>query len=1518
MVLGLAIVLVLAWTPWGNERVRRLLVSQANARVNGHLEVRSLRGNLLTGASLDDVQLRDSANRPVFRAAHVRVRYALLPLLRGRVVLHSIALDSPTVVLDKRPNERWNYQQLIREAAAPRDTSRHGTPPEVGTVSISQGRVLLRTTWRPDSTLPLARREAAIAAALQPSARYSTERVTGGFQRVMEFSRINARLPVVRLARSHVPLMVQVESLSMLAAPYRPPTVDVRAVTGTLYATTDSLWWRDAHVSLPSSRLTGDGRIGLTGHGLDVRLTGDPLDIGDLRAFRPSLPVSGGGRLSLLARVRGDSTRVAVSNADLAYRGARLTGDVAIDRVSPRGGHPTTVIRGADVTVARLSTAIVHELAPSLKLRRTGILDGHVAVSGPTSAMRVNADVRFDDAAAGRSHVLANGGLGLAGGVQAHDLTLRVLPLQLRSLEGASVRLPVGGTLSGVATVSGASHTPWLVRGDLTHVEAGQRSRVIGTGRYDPGSRQVVADATLSPLSLVTVGRFAPKARLRGAVTGRLHAAGSVHDLRVTGALASTTGGGAVRGEGVVQLRGSNTRYDVSIVADALDARAFSARAPATRLTGRLLARGVGTKPATADAMFAADLRHSRYDTLALDRLVTRLAVHGGLLRIDTLVAIASGATAEARGTLGLVPARAGSLSFSVNVDSLGAFRRWLGVSDTSRAVTPAARQRALAVQARADSARRAEATRIERLALGLPVGDALILDTVPSIRRDSLGGMLSASGTVRGNIGRPAIDASIHGRDLVARGYSARTLEATIATPDVRAQDRQVRFALGADAFTGAGLAFERLDANGTANGRTISAAVAARQDALVSYAALGRYSHPGSGQHEVRIDSLSARFDTLTWRLTHPAAVHIAKGDLAVDSVDLRSSAGGRLFANGRVPAHDAMHLDVVAENVRVATVLTALQKDAVADGRVSAEASVVGTRAHPTFSGTATLRDARYKADRTPDVDAEFRYGGTRLDASARARDSSGRQVLSATAALPLDLALEKVRGSRKVAGPVRADVTLDGLSLASLPLDTRSFEDVRGTVAGGAQLRGSWKSPLYTGRGALREGGVLVTSTGMRLAHGIVDVRLTADSLILDSLVAQAGGAVRASGSVDLADRAHPFVRLGASGTNVRVMNATRGLVDADLEIAAVGPLDSIRVTGGGEMKHGFLALKQFRKDLLRVKAPGSLTFFAVFDTTTPPVDALSAAAERQRTRRMAVIADLSLVVDRGSYYRNRPDANTEFYTGAGEVVTAHIDQRSSDEWAVGFVRIGQGVAIFRARSFTPARGTLTFMPHSNGPGFVEQVGERLIWEPGRGIFPLQLLTGGTSKAPAVGLESGTLFPMRGRELNGYLTLGHDYTSLLQQSGSSLSGSEAWSGQLSGESGALAHRQQAATALGVVLHDIGTGATKEFGLDAISVSPADLPTELVFGKTGGARGAQVEGGRYLTTDRYVAAQVRLTTAIPGVRLSQLFGSSYRLDVGVEPRFLFGNPADLGITHPTVRTGVFGAFLTRMWGF
>jgi len=1516
IVLGALIVFVLATTPWGNERVRRVVVSQANKRITGELSIYRLRGNLLSGGTLTNVQLLDSLKHPVFAARGVNVHYGLMAALAGRVVIESLELDTAVIVLDKRPGARWNFQSLMRPSTTPKDTTRKSAPPELSNITIRHGRFIYRRPWTPDSTLSAAARDSAVAKALALDARKRTIRVPGGYQRTLDYRNIDARLPVITLAHDGKPTAVQIGALSMIAEPYRPPSIDVRSLVGTLYASKDSLWWRGAHMVMPGSNVTGDGTIGFHRSGFRLDLTGSPVALADLRWLDPKLTAAGGGTLRYRMQFKGDTAAFAVDNVNLKYDDASLVGNASIARVTT-GKHSELVIRGADLTMTHLRTAVIHELAPSVKLTRTGTLDGHLVVSGKPSAMLVDADLRFDDAAAGRSHVIARGGLGLAGGVRARDLKVQLLPLQMATLSGAGLRIPVGGVLSGGATVSGTKAEGWNVTGDITHVERDGRSRVIGTGRYQANGKRLVADATLSSLSLVTVGKFAPSAQLRGSVTGKVHAVGTIRDLRVSGALHSRDGG-SIDGRGMVVIAGARTRYDVNVALDALNASAFSRKAPSTRLTGTLEARGVGTSPASANAVFSANLVHSRYDTFTVERVLARGLVANGLLRLDTLSALERGIQALAHGTLGLVSTRRGALQFSLRVDSLQSLRSYVGTTDSALVSVASGRQGARLAAARADSARRADALRIEQLALGLPTGVSLALDTLAAIRRDSLAGSLVASGVLTGNVKEMGIDATVRGSGLVVRGNAVRKFDGQVASANIRDRATPLTFRLDADSVQAGGLGFQQAHAAGRWQNKRIYSDLRIRQDSLVSYAALGSYGKSSDGAQDVRLDSLRIRFDMLVWRLAHPGAVRFGGGNITVDSIDLRSSAAGRLFANGVVPRDGGARLDVVAEEVRVSTVLRALQRDMDADGRIGVTVHLTGARATPTIAGRATLRSADYRGNRVPDADVDLDYALQRLALNATAHDSTGRRVLAATASLPLDLSLAGVTGSRKLAGALIADVRIDTLALAALPLDSRSFENIRGLLIADAHVRGTWTKPLYTGNAGLRNGAALVASTGMRVDSALADVRLTGDSLFLDSLVAHARGALRASGSVSLTDAAHPVVNLSASGQNVRVMDVARGLLDVNADVVATGPLDALRVTGHGEMLGGFLALKQFRKDLLRVKSPGELSFFAVFDTSAPTGNAARVARELAKHRRVAIIADLSLVVDRGNYFRNRPDANTEFFTGDGEMVRAHIDQRSSDQWAVGFVRIGDGVAFFRTLAFVPARGALTFGPHTDAVGIVQQVGQRQVWEPGRGIFPVQFLTGGTSKAPAVGLESGTLFPIRGRELNSYLTLGRQSTSLLQQSGSSLSGSEAWSGQLTGASGALAHRQQGATALGVVLHDVGTGATKEYGLDAFSVSPADVPTELVFGKTGGVRGALIEAGRYVTTDRYVAGQLRFTSGIPGIRMAQKFGTIYRLDIGIEPRFLFRAPEELGITHPTVRSGAFGAFLTRLWDF
>src|SRR5258707_303924 len=214
-------------TPWGNERVRRVALGQANGRMQGAITVESVRGNLFRAATLTNVQVTDSAKRVLFSARHVRVRYAILPALRGQLVLRSATLDTAVLMLEKQPGTRWNFQSLLKPRP-PRDTTLHRAGPELADIPIHHGRFLYRRPWIPDSTLSLPAREAAIAKVLSPDARRRTESVPGGYQRVLDYLDIDARISAIELATVALPLALPVDALSMLAEPYRPPAIDVR------------------------------------------------------------------------------------------------------------------------------------------------------------------------------------------------------------------------------------------------------------------------------------------------------------------------------------------------------------------------------------------------------------------------------------------------------------------------------------------------------------------------------------------------------------------------------------------------------------------------------------------------------------------------------------------------------------------------------------------------------------------------------------------------------------------------------------------------------------------------------------------------------------------------------------------------------------------------------------------------------------------------------------------------------------------------------------------------------------------------------------------------------------------------------------------------------------------------------------------------------------------------------------------------------------------------------------------
>ncbi|MFL5581640.1 MAG: hypothetical protein ACJ8AO_14830 [Gemmatimonadaceae bacterium] len=1540
LLLALAVV-VLTQTDWGRERVRRRVVAAAQKRASGRVQAGKLGGNLLREFSLADVSVTDSAGAPLFAARRVSGEYGLWGVVfAGRLQLRNVHLERPVVVLDQPPGGRWNFQRIFRMGAEQRPApARPGRwrLVDVRGLTVNDGRLVLRQPWAPDSTLAPAQRDSAFARALAGRSRQRVVRARGGYQQVVELERLGGRLSRVRLVdRDSAGLVAVVDSLSTLAHPFNPPALDVRRLAGTFRADDDSLWWRGATLRLPGTSVTGNGTIAFAGGAL-LDLRADPLALADLRWLSPRLPSEGGGRVTLVLRdAKGRPVEYDVRDARLAVGKAWAEGSLSIVAADP------VMIRSADVRFADVTTDLVRRFAPDATIPRRGTLSGSAKVSGQADALRTDARLAFTEAATGRtSRVAAAGEIGYAGGLRTRDLRVSLAPLYVGLV---APRAPLGGTVAGTATVTGSMRGGWRLAGDLTHAEGAERSRVSGTAAVTlRGGRPAVvnADVRALPVSLATVGRFAPEYGLRGEVRGPVHVEGRMGDLRVRGdVVAVAPAGGTLHVRGGARVAGRRSTYDLATEARAFDPSAITRRAPEALVNGTASARGTGFTPATMNAAVAASLRDSRLGGVAVDALVVRGTAANGLARLDTLLVAGQAIHAEARGSIGLVEGRTGELAYGARVDSLGALRRWLPAGDTSVVRSRDVPGSRVVLERRAGNAAALDSARIECLALNRPAcptendvkaaargelvvsrvdgGDA---DERPGIRADSLAGRVASRGVLRGNL--KALDArgTVAAGDLVVLGNAADTVAAEFSVERLLSPAREVAAGMAARGVVARGVALDSLDVRGTwkqGAGRVEAVAV---QDDRHDFRLRGRYALAGRTR-ELAVDTFAARLDTVRWYTTRPGLVRTEPAGITVQDVNVASSRGAHVFANGTISDARDGRLVATVDGVRVADLLALTGGELEGDGMIAVVVDVTGRASAP-----AIAAEARFSGGRVGEVQVE----PTRLTAryangwvGARYAADSGRSAAELTAGAPVTVSLAGMpHASFDREGSVEATAAFDRFDLARLPAWHPSFGRPRGVLDGRVTVRGPVDGLAATGGLTFTAGAFKVERLGLTPRDVAFALRFAGDTMYLDSLRLTSDGVLRAEGNV-----AHPLafdravVDARVAGRNVHAMDTYMGSVHADMDVRVRGAPNDLHVTGGVAMRRGFLDLQGPNGDLIRLDPPGSPRLFAVFDTSGAAQGDSVAPGGGTRRAPPGGHVDLRVRIFRDNFYRASPDASFQFYTE--RAIRARLEPGYGG-WAEGaeakqdgVIDIGRGITVFRSRAFRMARGSISLVPQPGGTTVLFLEGERETWMPGRGWMRTRILTSGDGRAPRLALEGSTLFPMRAADVGAHLSFGRTPLSLLQQSGSPLTGEATWSGQLAGEAGAMARRQQRSTALGMVVYEMGHGARQSLGADIFTVGPPDVATELAPRRIGGFRGTVFEVGQYQSLNTFVAAQLRPTWALPGLRTEHWLSQTWKLDAGFEPRFFMRGPWwDPADRHPS-RSGAFGAFLTKEWGF
>jgi translocation and assembly module TamB len=1511
-------VLVLTMTDFGRDRVRRFTLRTLTDMVHGQVRIGGIGGNLLDGIVMTDFSIADTAGRPFVSADTVVADYRLIAFAKKRVQLHSLRLVRPLVIFDKLEDEDWNWESIFPEDTTPDEPGKgpgFGDWVAFNDVEIVGGRFIVRTPWKPDSDSTGAARERVIADALAGGTRQHVVRARKGYQQVQDFRQIDAVLPRLRLEDPDSSgVAIHVTALSGIAAPFRPPVAEIRDIEGKFFIFDDTLRFDDVRIVLPGSQVVGDGRYGIDTQELRLALRGAPVALADLRWIYPRLPSQGSGSLDFVMVMRDEGpSDYAARNADVRSGTSRVGGDFGLT-VTETGAR----FHDTHLTFASFDTRLIEQLVPELDIPRRGTLGGRASLDGTTTAMTVDGDITFDDVRSGHSRVVARGLIGFGDReVRARSLRVRLAPVQVDLARIALPELPIGGIVTGTATLDGSTATRLTVNTDLEHVErsaqaAPARSRLTGRGVVAMrGTTWMDLDLRARPLSLVTVGRFAPALGLQGSAAGPIRVRGSLNDLSVRADLRLPDGGELLA---VARLDVQGTpSYDAQTTLRVFNLHAVASSLPRTSLTGVATIRGAGSDARTMRATITADLRGSAIDSVAFDSARVRVAIADGMATVQPAMVHTSFATADIRGTFGLVAGRDGELAYRVSVDSLSGLARWLPSRDTTVVAARPGRMRKAIKQAREDSAQVARATEVERAVTGAPA-PVLKVDSLPHVRRDSLAGSLVAAGTMRGNLtrfdlrGRAAVENLAIGGNTVKRGrveygwVAARTPGSTIAA------------AMSMDTVQAAGFALDSVEARVTARGTTGSVDILIHQHESHDYRVTGNFALHAS-HDELHLDQLRMRFDTTTWVSARPSTIRWGGRGVEIVALDLRQGTRGRIYVNGLVPTEGSARLDIEISGLQGSHIGELLQSDIEATGVLQVVARVEGTTRDPRVRAALGVTSPSYRGTGVPDLRARFTYADEVLDAQAEGLRGTGAPVAVAEGVIPVNLALAGVTGPRLLDRPVEFEFRADSLPLDVLPKFTDAISDVRGELVGVLTARGTARSPEMTGLVALDFASFRVVPLGvtMRDINGLV--RLAGDSLVIDSLVGHANGPIRVRGGIGVADITRPSFDLRMVATNARVLDNDKGRINADANIGVEGPFEAVYVTGTANVRNGVIYVpKSEGKDVINADDPA---VFAVVDTSViADREVLPAQSPLMENLRV----DVTLNVSRDTWVRS-PDGNVEIYTperyGA---LTIHVDRARQALALEGVLNADRGTYEFMGRRFVINRGSATFIGDPDMNPMLQITAAHEVTLVGTGAIDIEVIIGGTLRNPKLTLQSTAQPPIPQSDLLSYLAFGRSSSSLLQVQGSALSGQSSGSGELAGYVASIATRQLAGVALDVLTSELEQDAARSLGTDVFNVTPADVPAELSSNSVISSLSlTEIEAGKYVNRSRtFLAVQAQPANKNPfGIRLEHRMPKGLRLELSYVPRYLVREPTLAAQADPP-RKNIFGAFVIREWRF
>ena len=1114
-------------TQTGAELMTNLAVDLLSDVVSGTANVESITGNILTGLTITNLEIRDDSGELFVRLPVVVVRYRLIDLLSRRIVLGRVHLEDPYIHLYQMPNGRFNHEEVLGLGGDDSDSTVGGPSPLIAfrDAHIRNGTIVVRT---PVDSIPA-------------DADWEiTGRNTSNPLRLYRFYDIDADVQYVRIASPFEGENGLEFDVRHLSAVMNDPFLDIQDLRGRINIDGTTMALDLERLRLPGTFGQMQGEIRWPGGDFLVDLDVDASSwaVNDVRAFAPRLPwdMEGEGRVRLVSlspdsmSIRADPIRLEGPGG-----GGNLRGRIGLV-VGSRG---LSAVRDASLEFDNLDLDYIRPLVDTLPF--DGRLDGRMDADGMIDSMSVALDWWFRDtlvAGTPQTEIFGRGGIAMDdSGLGFKGFRIDSATIDLRTINNMFPGIALRGTMGGVGSLTGilndATYQGAMWHRDGTLPTSSARGTVrLNTQRDTLG---LWTDLVFDSLHLAGIAPSYPTLPTNGSFAGEVHIRGYADSMALTSTLSGPPGlidaeGAVVMLPSVLGLEG--LRADIADV----DVSQFDDTLLPTELYGTLFVDVLRDSllPFAASVRFALDTSFVAESEVDSVRGTARVA--DSLFSAEELAVWSRALSATTNGAFGLGPNRAGELLVDISVDSLG----WFG---------PIIRQ-SYPFLASGDLLDNLDGEASGQVTLSGAVGDyeTNVVGSIDEARSDSL----YAAGM--------RLDASWH-TDF-SRDMGIRFALDTVAYRQTSYSDVSLRLAgpkgvAGWDARARIGL-----DGSLAAWGQSFTD----EQNVIL----------PMDSMRLLLPTLDSARFTgSHTWDLRRGAIIAASDSGFVFANFIMESvDTGSRFQLGGLFPTNGSASLRGEFVALPIADLWALMQRDpTTASGNMSGDFQLAGTAALPQLTSSLAISRGRIGAVRIPQLQGTLAYDARRLTGDYEVR-SSGEVVLEVDFSLPLDLALRTVP-RRQVDGPLRVDARADGVELAFVELFTTNVRNSSGSLSADVGIAGSWDSPLLRGQLEIRDGSTDVIPIGVTHRNMQGRVSLSGDSIIVDQLSLAAGqGTLRVGGIVRLENLTDPILNLTLEGNNFRTVAVPDFMtLTTSGRIGLTGPLFGSTLTGNATVTEG---------------------------------------------------------------------------------------------------------------------------------------------------------------------------------------------------------------------------------------------------------------------------------------------------------------------------------------------------------